>query len=139
MVRKTGPNISGPPDVGGNGHSLGILDPNHLDRLLTQTSMPNVAHELVKPGKDPAQLMMRCNFKNERQLNAAVLLLAKYEKFHMERHKTMLLNRLAGSTSVGGLSRRELLQAATGIVAPSLYNVKNFGNDGKKDKGRDEL
>lgn len=104
-----------------------------------QNQMPNVAKELVHPGKgDPAELLMRVILKDERQLNAAVLYFAKCEEFDLPVEKKVLAWRLAGTASIGGVARRELVMAATGIIAPSLYeNVGKKQRDGRGD-GRDK-
>jgi len=120
----------------GNGHLL-FNDPRALESLFTQQQFPNVLKEFVHPGKDPGEILMRCIFKDERERNAAVLYLAKCREFGLAVEEKVLLTWLAATTSVRGLSRRELLMAASGIVAPSLYgqNQKQFGRrTNKKDE-----
>jgi hypothetical protein len=120
-------------DRGGSERYL-LNDPRYLEGLMSTSQIPNVAKELVHPGKgDPAELLMRCNIKDERMLNAIVLYYGLCEEFNLPEEKKLLSYRLAGSTSVGGLSRRELIMAATGIIAPSLYS-----DIGKKMKGRED-
>jgi hypothetical protein len=113
---------------------------------MTNSDMPNVAKELVHPGKsgDPLELLMRCIIKDERQLNAIVQYLALCDEFNLPQEKKALLFRLAGSVSIGGIARRELLMAATNLLAPSFYEigttVKGKRRDGSKEKedGKDQ-
>jgi hypothetical protein len=118
---------------GGNGH-LPMNDPRALEGLFTQQAFPNVLKEFVHPGKDPKELLMRCIFKDERERNAAVLYLAKCREFNLAEEEKVLNDWLASTTAVRGLSRRELLMAATNIIAPSLYGVRQFGNRRGREK-----
>jgi len=105
----------------GNGH-FDMTNPGALENFFNQQQFPSVMKEFVHPGKDPGELLMRCNFKDERERNAAVLYLAKCREFVLAVEEKVLLSWLAATTSVRGLSRRELLMASSGIVAPSLYD-----------------
>lgn len=112
---------------GGNGHGAAPQQGfNHqsvsdLERLWSQSEMPSVTKEFVRPGQSTRDLLMRCRFHDSNEAHAAVIFLQKCEEFGLSEYDEMLGNLLASSVSVGGLSRRELLQAATGIVVPSLY------------------
>lgn len=119
------------PAAGPGGDGRGVTDQSYLERLMSSTQFPSAIKEFVHPGKEPSELLMRCVFQDERQANAAVLYLAKCEEFKLERHKKLLLHKLAATTSIKGLARRELLQAVTGIIAPQL-----FGERGEREKGR---
>lgn len=124
LIPATGP--------GGEGHP-GITDSRFLEGLFSQGQFPSVMKEFVHPGKEPGEILMRCVFKDEREANAAVLWLAKCEEFGMERHKRLLLHKLAASTSIKGERTKILLQAVTGVVAPSLFE------DGKRERKGDNL
>jgi len=110
---------------GGNGHGAATQQGfNHqnvsdLERLWSQSEMPSVTKEFVRPGQSTRDLLMRCRFHDSNEAHAAVIFLQKCEEFGLSEYDEMLGNLLASSVSVGGLSRRELLQAATGIVVPS--------------------
>ena len=113
---------------GGNGHGAAQQQQgfNHqsisdLERLWSSSDMPSVTKEFVRPGQSTRDLLMRCRFHDSNEAHAAVIFLQKCEEFGLSEYDEMLGNLLASSVSVGGLSRRELLQAATGVVVPSLY------------------
>jgi len=117
------------------GSNVGILGDGALDGMLKNANMPSIGKDFVHPGKTPEELLMRCIFKDEREANAAVIFLAKCEKFHLERKKKMLLNKLAASVSVNGISRKELLQVLSRIVVPALYGKAGAKtNSGNKDE-----
>lgn len=117
--------------------NIPLTDPRAWEQMLTQQTFPSVFREFVHPGEDPRDILMRCIFKDERELNAAVLYLAKCREFGLDVEEKVLLDRLAGSVSVRGLSRRELAMVSTGIIAPSLWGVREWGKGGK-DKRREE-
>lgn len=117
----------------GDGRPGGKSDSRFLDGLFNQAQFPSAIKEFVHPGKEPAELLMRCVFNDERQANAAILYLAKCEEFKLERHKKLLLHKLAASTSIKGTARKELLQAVTGILAPGYFGR----GDVKKEKQED--
>ena len=136
MVMRRGPKQRRTPAItpgfGGGDGQRGITDSRFLEGLFNQGQFPSTIKEFVHPGKEPGELLMRCVFKDERELNAAVLWLAKCEEFKLERHKRLLLHKLAASTSIGGRARKELLQATTGIVAPVLYGEQRGADRGKQ-------
>ena len=122
----------------------GLHNPDFWENLMSNSDMPNVAKELVHPGKsgDPLELLMRCNIKDERQLNAIVQYFALCDEFDLPQEKRALVYRLAGSVSIDGLARKELAMVSTGIIAPSLYDKpisKDKHRNGKdKDDGKDQ-
>ncbi|GAI74214.1 unnamed protein product [marine sediment metagenome] len=119
----------GPADQGqgfsGDGRPGGKGDSRFLDGLFNQAQFPSAIKEFVHPGKEPSELLMRCIFNDERQANAAILWLAKCDEFKLERHKKLLLHKLAASTSIKGRARKELLQAVTGILAPGFFGRRD--------------
>lgn len=118
--------------LGGNDKVL-LNDPRYLESMMSQSQMPNVAKELVHPGKsgDPLELLMRCVIKDEKQLNAISQYLALCDEFELPQEKRALVYRLAGSVSVDGRARKELSMVATGIIAPSVWGV-----DGEKKRNK---
>ncbi len=138
VMQHRGRQTAGPGRGRGDGHPL-LTDPRALEGLFNQQQFPNVAKELVHPGKDPKELLMRCIFKDERERNAAVLYYAKCEEFSLEEEKQVFLTWLASTVSVRGLSRRELAMVSTGIIAPSLYGVHEWGGKDKKKREAEQV
>ena len=106
-----------------------------LERIFSQADMPNVIKEFVHPGKTCREMMMRTVFRDENERNDALIFLRKCEEFGLSEYIEMLINWLAASVSVGGRSRKEVLQATTGIIVPGLYS------DTRRDRqrvGRDD-
>lgn len=119
-----------------NGSSKGLLKQSELERLLGNTDMPNIAKELVHPGVDPRELMMRTYFKTEKELNATVNYLSKCIEFEDKEGQNVLIMKLAGKVSINGLSRDQLVQVMVG----QLYRIKpDIGDKNKKDQQKDEL
>ena len=119
----------------GNG-KFPLNDPRAWEGLMNQQQFPNYLKDFVHPGKDPRELLMRCNFKDERERNAAVLYYAKCVEFKLTEELGVLANWLASTVSVRGLARRELLMGATNIIAPTLYpGIKERGRRGKNKDG----
>lgn len=112
-----------------------LNDPRAWEGLMNQQQFPNYLKDFVHPGKGPRELLMRCNFKDVRERNAAVLYYAKCVEFNLPKELEVLTTWLAGTVSVGGLARRELLMGATNIIAPSLYGVKERKGRGKNKDG----
>lgn len=122
------------PSGGGQGYP--VDNKNFLDNMFAQQDFPNMLKQFVHPGKgDPKELLMRCYFKDERERNAAVLYYAKCVEFDLKEEMEVLADWLAATVSVRGLSRRELLMGATGIIAPTLYED---GEGKKKRRWRDK-
>lgn len=110
------------PSPGSDGHAPGITAPGFMDGTFSQASFTSAVKEFTHPGKEPAELLMRCVFKDIRELNAAVMFMARCTKFKDGRHKQMLLHRLAGSTSLQGERAKMLLQAVVGQLASNMLN-----------------
>jgi len=105
-----------------------------IDGLFGSGELASAIKEFVHPGKGPSEVLMRVVFKDQREANAAVLFLRKCDEFHMEGHKTLLLNRLCSSVSVEGKGRSQLLQAVVGQLLTHLYRG---GQKSKKGNGDD--
>lgn len=124
-----------------------LHSPDYLDGLMINSDLPNVAKELVHPGKkgDPLDLLMRSIIKDERQLNAIVQYFALCDDFNLPEEKKVLVYRLAGSVSLDdGRARKELVMATTGIVDPSVWRRgekkwrdKSSDSDKDREGGRD--
>ena len=137
-MQRRGVGLPGPKvNTKGNGN-FPLNDPRAWEGLMNQQQFPNILKEFTHPGKDPKELLMRCIFKDERERNAAVLYYAKCEEFNLPVEKAVLTNWLAGTVSVRGMSRRELLMGATNIIAPQLYGVKDRKWRGKNKDGNSQ-
>lgn len=115
-----------------NGHSAGLLDGGgtKLEQLLSNSELPSIAKELIHPGKDPIDLLMRCCFDDEREVTAAAMYLAKCEEFHDEDGKRLLLMKLAGKTAIKGRRTQDFLQAVTGtLLRQPVPSGKKHNND----------
>lgn len=113
-----------------NKYSAGLLEGGgtKLENLLTNNEFPSIAKELVHPGDNPMDLLMRCNFDNDREAKAAAMYLAKCKEFGDKEGESLLLMLLAAKTSIKGRRTTEFLQAITGqLLRPQPEN-----NKGKK-------
>lgn len=106
-----------------------------LEGLMSNVELPNVAKELVHPGKDPLELLMRTVLKDPAEANDAVMFLHKLKKFDLlEEYRELILGWLASRVAIKGVGRLDYLQASIGILAPVLragYGGK-VGADSKK-------
>ena len=125
----------GRADNNGSGNSPGLLagGGDAIEKLLTNAEFPSMAKELVHPGKEPIDLLMRCWFDDEREVTAAAMYLSKCEEFKDEEGKRLLLMKLAGKTSIKGRRTNDFLQAITGTLAINRLVPQN-----SKGKQRDD-
>ena len=106
---------------GGNGRPPGLQ--GWLDGLHQTAEFNNMAKELVHPGQDPLELMMRTCIPNEKKANALVLFYHKILKFKMsDSYIKLVLAWMASRTSIDGLARMQFLEAYVGVIAPQLHN-----------------
>jgi hypothetical protein len=122
-------------ESGSNGSGKGLLKKGALEQLLKNNELPSIAKELVHPGADPQELLMRTIFKSDKELNAAVNYLSKCKEFADREGEQVLLMKLAGKTSIGGLSRDQLVQVLVG----QLHKTPPVMAGQKKEKQKDEL
>lgn len=130
-----------PPDLPPEtppGTPPGITDPayweDNFQGVETGIDPSSLLKYFLEPGDEAQKLLMRCVFNDERQLNAAILAMDRYEEFCQERHKIMLLRRLAGSVSIGGRSRAEGLMAGTRLLAPNVMSAMLGIKQSKEEK-----
>lgn len=109
-----------------------------LERIFSQADMPSVIREFVHPGAEVADLLMRCVFRDENERNAVLIFERKCEEFGLNDYLEMLVHWLAASVSVQGRSRKEVLQATTGIIAPGLYSDARLSRKDRERKGEQE-
>jgi hypothetical protein len=72
---------------------------------------------------DMAALIIRGNFKNDRQLNAILRLSYRHMKFNDKTHQDLLRQKIAGTAAIHGLARVEGLSAAVNMIAPDLWRA----------------
>lgn len=72
---------------------------------------------------DMAGVILRGNFKNDRQLNAVLRLMYRHQKFADTKHQEMLRAKIAGTAAIGGVSRLEALFGGTNLVASDMYRA----------------
>lgn len=89
--------------------------------------------------KDMAGVFIRGNFRNERQLNAAVRLYHRHKKFADTDHQELLRVKIAGMAAIGGVSRLEQLFTAVKLLASDMYRTargmpKHNGKNGQEER-----
>ena len=93
--------------------------------LTRDASFGNLAGELIKPGKEPEELLMRSVVANPKQMTALLRFIAKGERYNLGKEHADIARRwLAAQPSIGGIGRRELVQALIGVLAPQLWGAK---------------
>lgn len=76
------------------------------------------------PGiEDMAGVFARGVFKTERQLNAALRLSYRHQKFGDIKHQELLRCKIAGLAAMNGRSRIEALQAGVNLLAPDMLRT----------------
>lgn len=109
-----------------------------LERIIGHNEMPNVIKTFVNPGDTCRALLMRTVFRDENERNHVLRYLRKLEEYSLEDYIEQLINWLAGSCSVGGRSRKEVLQGVTGFIVPGLYSDVRGMDVRRNNRGRDE-
>jgi len=125
-----------------NGHNNPMETPfdggsqSDLERIFSQADMPSVIREFVHPGTDPSELHMRCVYTDANMANAALIFERKCLDFGLEDYLVTLAHKLASTVSEKGRSRKEVLQATTGVVVPGLYSDARFERRDRRDEER---
>jgi hypothetical protein len=116
-----------------------------LNGLVSNSDMPSVYKELLHPGHDAVELIMRTILPDERKANAAVLLFHRIKEFDLgKEYEQLVLMKIASYASIKGIARREAVMVATGVVSSMLYNIpskeaKRYGdNDRQERRERDD-
>lgn len=111
----------------GNGRSATaerarVFDPTNFEEQFSvaQDGGESVARELLQPGDDAVSLLMRTDFRNERQAIAATRMLAKCREFHIDWGLLMLRDLFASLTSINGVARKQFMQAHVGVIIEQL-------------------
>lgn len=111
-----------------------------MNSLVSTSEMPSVFRELLHPGKDPVELLMRTIIPDEAKANAAVLLLHRIQEFELGKDfENLVLMKLASFSGLKGMARREAVMAATGVISSALYDLKNQKQkEDKQERRREE-
>lgn len=106
-------------------HNKGVSIDGFLNGLSTNAGFQNLAGELIKPGKEPEELLMRTIFASDKQMNAILRFIDKGKRYNLgQEHEDIARRWLAAQASRGGLGRRELAMVLTGVIAPQLWGLK---------------
>lgn len=89
-----------------------------LGDVFSTPQFSSAIKELVHPGKDVIELLMRTVLSDVNEARDLALTLQKCKEFRMEKEMDLLLFLLAARTSVGGKARSELLMGLTGTYYP---------------------
>lgn len=117
---------------GTNESGKGLLKSGRLEGLLKDIELPSIAKELVHPGKDPQELLMRTFFRTDKELNAVVNYLSKCREFDDKEGEQVLLMKLAGKTSIDGLARSQLVEVLTGQLRRAVPEPETKEKKDKK-------
>jgi hypothetical protein len=105
-----------------NNHDLTNIDNYEQDYEMPWSDRVEKIYEI--PEKDDmAGVFIRGNFKNERQLNAAVRLYKRHVMFGDTVNQEVLRIKIAGTPAIGGVRSLEALFAATNLIAADMYRV----------------
>ncbi len=108
-----------------NGNRPQLPSEQFMNSLVSNSEMPSVFRELLHPGKDPVELLMRTILPDEAKANAAVLLLHRIQEFKLGPDiERLVLMKIASFAAIKGMSRREAVMAATGVISSALYDLK---------------
>lgn len=117
---------------GGNGHN------DERRSLLQAIHMPNMMQELVKPGDNIKELLMRTNLTDVNEARDLALSITYCVEFNLQEDLETLLFMLAARTSINEMARKELLMGLTGILSPSVWGAKGK-TQSKRDKNPDNM
>jgi len=91
------------------------------------------ARDLIKPGDDVKELLMRSNLVDDNEARDLSMSLSKMEEFKLKEEQKLLLYLLASKNSVRQQGRLQYLQGITGIIAMA-DNMWGMGRKKKKEK-----
>lgn len=116
-----------------NRNGKGILSQDRLERMLQGGEMPSIAKELVHPGIDPLELLMRTYLKSDKEINAAVNYLSKCREFGDKEGEQVLLMKLSARVSLNGMSRDQMVMVMVGQLYARKPEVKSDKKESQKD------
>ena len=71
--------------------------------ILSPVEFQSAIKQFVEPGSNVTKLLMRAYFRDEREMNASILLLRWVREYKLKNDEAMLLDRIAARTSLQGL------------------------------------
>lgn len=82
--------------------------------VMSSVEFQSAIKQFVEPGSNVTKLLMRAYFRDEREMNASILLLRWVREYKLKNDEAMLLDRIAARTSLQGLRMHQVLQAVVG-------------------------
>lgn len=116
-----------------------ILGGASFEEALQDVNLPSAYKDLVHPGDNIKDLLMRTCFKDEEQADAAIEYYARCVEFEDQEGKDKLLWKLASAVSVDGRARKELIMAMAGLMNATIYGKKPKDMAGKNGVKPNEL
>jgi len=130
----------GPPGLPGSDGGTAIG--NWVEGLYYQNEQFMAgARDLVHPGKNPAELLMRTFLLDAEEANAVVSILHGIDEFRMPKsYQDYVLHWLASRRSIGGRSTDDLKQVLVGALVSSWDNqsYQNRRKNGQKPQQDDQ-
>ncbi len=134
-----GPQIAqGQQKPQGRGNNSARIGMDTFHSLLQGQQSGHLAKDLIQPGKEVTEILMRTFLLDVNEARDVALTLAKCDEFGMEDEKQLILYLLAARTSVNGRGRLEYLQGMTGILAMPWFGKWGKGNDNRNRNGYEE-
>ena len=118
-----GPQVNHPPPPRRDGGSSRST-PQTFHSILQGQQQGNPAKELIHPGSDVKEMLMRTYLEDANEARDVALTLAKCDEFGMEEEKNLILYLLAARNSIRGRGQIEYLQGIVGILSPSMLGYK---------------
>lgn len=106
------------PQRGGDGY-----DPR-LGTLMGEGEAMNLTKDLMKPGKEIAELLMKTRLIDDNELRDVILTYSWLDEHELDEEKTELIMYLAGKCSVDGWRAFQVVEALTGIMAEAIPSGK---------------
>lgn len=108
---------------GRDGHSP-RANMDTFSSILQGQMQGHLAKDLIHPGKEAKEMLMRTSLIDVNEARDVALVLAKCDEFDMEEEKQLILYLLAARTSVKGQGRLEYLQGIVNILSPAMLGFK---------------
>jgi len=113
----------GPHNANSSNQPYGVTSMEHWEQDFSSLPFYTVIEKLLEVPDDIAGAIIRSVLKDERQSNAIIILADRFDKYHDERHRRMLIIKLAAMAATGGRARMEALFGAIRLLAPDMYRA----------------